>query len=138
MNGIKKSSHSLYSLNYHLIQGVKNKQKVFSTKEISELLKTQIYKISKTYDVEVLQIETNSHYFHMIFNAKPTLDIPKYLNTIKCITSREIQGSHFSGSNFSSSTILHLIIHINQQDCLKEKHLLILLLFLFHIHPLKP
>ena len=27
----------------------------------------------------------------MIFNAKPTLNIPKYLNTIKCITSREIQ-----------------------------------------------
>jgi REP element-mobilizing transposase RayT len=27
----------------------------------------------------------------MLFNAKPTLDIPKYLNIVKTITSREIQ-----------------------------------------------
>lgn len=91
MNGLKKSSHSVHLLNYHLIQCVKGKKKVFKKKEIVELLKTQIYKISKTFDVEVLQIETNKHYFHMIFNSKPTLDIPKYLNTIKCITSREIK-----------------------------------------------
>ena len=91
MNGLKKSSHSVHSLNYHLIQCVKGKKKVFKKKEIVELLKTQIYKISKTFDVEVLQIETNNHYFHMLFNSKPTLNIPKYLNAIKCITSREIQ-----------------------------------------------
>jgi len=27
----------------------------------------------------------------MLFTAKPTLDIPKYLNIVKTITSREIQ-----------------------------------------------
>jgi putative transposase len=27
----------------------------------------------------------------MIFKAKPTLDIPRYINAIKTITSREIQ-----------------------------------------------
>jgi len=91
MNGLKKSSHSVHSLNYQLIQCVKGKKKIFEKKGVVELLKTQIYKISKTFNVDVLQIETNKHYFHMIFNSKPTLDIPKYLNTIKCITSREIK-----------------------------------------------
>ena len=91
MNGLKKSSHSVYSLNYHLIQCVKGKKEIFKNKDIIDLLHTQIYNISKTFDVEVVQIETHHNYFHMIFNSKPTLDIPKYLNTIKCITSREIQ-----------------------------------------------
>ena len=91
MNGLKKSSHATHSLNYHLIQCVKDKKNIFKKKEIADFLKTQIYKMSKTFDVEVLQIETNRHYFYMIFNSKPTLDIPKYLNTIKTITSREIR-----------------------------------------------
>lgn len=91
MNGLKKSAHSVHSLNYHLIQCIKGKKKVFENKEIIDLLNTQIYNISKTFSVDVLQLETHSYYFHMIFNAKPTLDIPKYLNAIKCITSREIQ-----------------------------------------------
>lgn len=94
MNGLKKSSHSVYSLNYHLVQSVKGKRKVFGNEKIVDILKTQIYKISKTFDVKILQIEMSKHYFHMIFNSKPTLDIPKYLNTIKCITSREIK-RHF-------------------------------------------
>ena len=102
MNGLKKSSHSVHSLNYHLIQCLKDKKNVFGKKEIADLLKTQIYKISKTFDVEVLQIETNRHYFHMIFNSKPTLEIPKYLNTIKTITSREIRRKFKINNSFWS------------------------------------
>ena len=41
--------------------------------------------------MEVLNIECNKDHFHMIFKSKPTLDIPKYMNAIKTITSREIQ-----------------------------------------------
>ena len=47
--------------------------------------------ISETFDVEVLNIECDRDHFHLLFEAKPTLNIPKYLNAIKTITSREIQ-----------------------------------------------
>jgi len=42
-------------------------------------------------DVTVLCIECDKDNFHMIFKAKSTLNIPKYLNAIKTITSREIK-----------------------------------------------
>lgn len=90
-NGLKKSSHSIHSLNYHLIQCVKGQRSIFKSKEIVDLLRTQIYNISKSFEVDVLEIHTNGDYFYMTFKAKPTLEIPKYLNAIKCITSREIQ-----------------------------------------------
>ncbi len=100
MNGLKKTSHSVHSLNYHLILCVSGKRKAFKEKEAVEILKNQIYKISKTFDVDVVQIETNKHYINMIFNSKPTLDIPKYLNAIKCITSREIKRKFVSEGAF--------------------------------------
>ncbi len=56
-----------------------------------DLLKTKIHDISKTFDVDVLNVECDQDHFHMIFTSKPTLDIPKYINTIKTISSREIR-----------------------------------------------
>ena len=42
-------------------------------------------------DVTVLCIECDKDNFHMIFKAKSTLNIPKYLNAIKTITSRKLK-----------------------------------------------
>ena len=129
MNGLKKSSHSVHSLNYHLILCVNEKKQSFKDKKIVEILKNQIYKISKTFDVDILQIETSKHYAHIIFNSKPTLEIPKYLNAIKCITSREIkrkvvsEGAFWSPSYFLATsgqvtleTLKKYIDGINKND----------------------
>jgi REP element-mobilizing transposase RayT len=90
-NGITKSSHSTHSLNYHLIQCVTGKRKIFDNEKIIDLLKTQIYNISKCFNVVILTLEPDKDYFHMTFKAKPTLEIPRYLNSIKLHTSREIK-----------------------------------------------
>ena len=84
-------SHSVYSLHYHFVQCIKYRRKVFCNSLLIDFLKTKIHTISKTYDVEVLNIECDKDHFHMIFTSKPTLDIPKYINTLKTITSREIR-----------------------------------------------
>ncbi len=59
--------------------------------KIVDLLKQKIHKISDTFQVDVLDIGCDVDHFHMIFKAKPTLEIPKYLNALKTITSREIR-----------------------------------------------
>ena len=59
--------------------------------KLIELLKQKIREISETFEVSVLNIETDKDHFHMIFKSKPTLQIPKYLNALKSITSREIR-----------------------------------------------
>ena len=88
---LDKGSHSVYSLNYHFVQCVKYRKKVLDNEKIVDTLKTQINNISQNFEVDVLGIEPDQDHFHMLFKCKPTLDIPKYINAIKCITSREIQ-----------------------------------------------
>lgn len=88
---LDKGSHSVYSLNYHFVQCVKYRKKVLDNEKIVDTLKTQINNISQNFEVDVLGIEPDQDHFHMLFKCKPTLDIPKYINAIKSITSREIQ-----------------------------------------------
>jgi putative transposase len=88
---LDKGSHSVYALQYHLVQCVKYRRKVLIDEPIIRLLKDKTHEISNTFQVNVLNIECDKDHFHMIFKAKPTLDLPKYLNVVKTITSREIQ-----------------------------------------------
>lgn len=88
---LDKGAHSVYALQYHFIQVVKYRRDVFRGGRIIDFLKQKIREISETFEVSVLNIECDKDHFHMIFKAKPTLDIPKYVNAIKTITSREIQ-----------------------------------------------
>jgi len=64
---------------------------VFEDERIIDFLKRRIRDVSESFEVDVLNIECDKDYFHMIFKAKPTLNIPRYINAIKTITSREIQ-----------------------------------------------
>lgn len=87
---LDKSSHSVYALQYHLVQCVKYRKKVLDEK-IMIFIKEKVKEISNRFDVTVINIECDKDHFHMLFKSKPTLNIPKYLNAIKTITSREIQ-----------------------------------------------
>jgi len=86
---LDKGAHSVYALQYHFVQVVKYRKQVFDDEKIIDLLKQKIRVINGF--VTVLNIECDKDNFHMIFQAKPTLIIPKYLNAIKTITSREIK-----------------------------------------------
>jgi putative transposase len=88
---LDKGAHSVYALQYHLVQCIKYRKPALSEEKVCNFLKTKVHEISKTFDVEVLNIECDVDHYHMIFKAKPTLDIPKYINAIKTITSREIK-----------------------------------------------
>ena len=56
-----------------------------------DFLKMKIREISETFNVDVLDIECDKDHFTMLFKATPLLNITKYINAIKTITSREIQ-----------------------------------------------
>jgi len=87
---LDRGAHSVYALQYHFVQVIKYRRKIMDDK-ISNLLKQKIHEISETFQVDVLDIGCDTDHFHMIFKAKPTLNIPKYLNAIKTISSREIR-----------------------------------------------
>jgi len=88
---LDKGSHSVYSLQYHFVQCVKYRRKALVNPLVIDLLKQTVHNISKNFDVEILNIECDKDHFHMIFKSKPTLELTKYINTIKTISSREIR-----------------------------------------------
>ena len=91
---LDKGSHSVYSLQYHFVQCVKYRRHALVNPLIIDLLKQTIHNISGNFDVEVLNIECDKDHFHMIFKSKPTLELPKYINAIKTISSREIRRNY--------------------------------------------
>jgi putative transposase len=114
----QKEAHRVYSLTYHLIFVVKYRQSVFKEEiGIIEALKSKVIELSENLDVKVVEIECGIDHIHLLISAKPTLDIPKYINTIKGHSSRflrkkhktflqdKLWGAHFwSPSYFISST----------------------------------
>ncbi len=88
---LDKGSHSVYALQYHFVQCVKYRRKALVKEAIIDLLKKQVKQISETYKVLVLNMEVDKDHFRLLFKAHPQLDLTKYINTFKTITSREIQ-----------------------------------------------
>jgi putative transposase len=70
---------------------VKYRREVLVNPLVIDLLKQTAHNISENFDVEVLNIECDKDHFHMIFKSKPTLELTKYINAIKTISSREIR-----------------------------------------------
>jgi len=91
MYQLDRGNHSVFALQYHFVQCVKYRRKALENQEVMELLKQQVHDISQTYGVTVLSIEADKDHFHLLFKGHPQLDLIKYINTIKTITSREIR-----------------------------------------------
>lgn len=85
---LDKSAHSVYSLHYHLVLVVKYRRKVLEEPAVSERLKDIVCEISEGFGVEVLEQETDKDHLHIIFKAKPTLEVTKYINSLKGVSGR--------------------------------------------------
>lgn len=91
MYKLDKNCNSVYSLIYHFITVVKYRKKVFTTDEIISDLKTINEKVAEDFEVEIIEQECGDDHIHILFRAKPTLDIPKFINLLKGRSSREIR-----------------------------------------------
>ena len=84
----------MFSLIYHFITVVKYRQKVFTSEEIISDLKTIIEKVADEFSVEIIEQECGIDHIHILFRAKPTLDITKFINLLKGRSSRELRKNY--------------------------------------------
>ena len=94
MYDLDKIRNCVFSLQYHLIVVVKYRQKVFVEDNILSDVKEIISKISSDFDVQILEMECGIDHIHILLNAKPTLDITKFINILKGHSSRDIRKKH--------------------------------------------
>lgn len=89
-----KINNAVFSLCYHFITVVKYRQKVFEDDVMVSDLKTIIDTIASDFDVEVIEQECGDDHLHILFRAKPTLDITKFINILKGRSSRMLRDKH--------------------------------------------
>lgn len=127
MYKLDKTGNCVFSLCYHLIIVVKYRRKVFINDNLVTDIKTIISTISNSMDVVIIEQECGDDHIHILFRAKPTLDITKYINLLKGNSSRNIRkkykdflkdklwGDHFWSPSYFLATTGNVNI-----DVLKE------------------
>jgi|SRR5690606_24362678 len=89
-----KTNNAVFSLCYHFITVVKYRQKVFEDEIMISDLKTIVDTIAGDFDVEVIEQECGDDHLHILFRAKPTLDITKFINILKGRSSKMLRNKH--------------------------------------------
>jgi len=88
---LDSSSHSVYSLKYHLILVVKYRREIFDNDDIVDELKSRTKNISGNYGVEITNQEVDQDHIHILFSSQPTTDLVKFVNALKTGTSKAIR-----------------------------------------------
>ncbi|MFB6162481.1 MAG: IS200/IS605 family transposase [Halococcoides sp.] len=90
VSDLDKSSHSVYALHYHLVLIVKYRSDVF-TEDMKNFMRGAIGGFADNYGVEIERFEADGDHVHILFKAKPSTDLTKFINTLKGSTARRIR-----------------------------------------------
>lgn len=104
----KRTAHSVYNLNYHIVLVTKYRHQVFKG-EIAEFCKTQIGEICTKYGWEVLALEVMDEHIHLFVSAPPKVSPLGIASTVKSIlavkvftTFKTLKQQYFWGSGLFS------------------------------------
>jgi len=81
------NSHSVFSLNYHLILVTKYRREVFDD-AVSNRAKLIFERIATDYKIEVIEWNHDKDHIHVRFKAHPKSAISKFINSYKSASSR--------------------------------------------------
>ena len=112
MSQYDHNQHSVYMLYYHLIMVVKYRRKVFRN-EISDRGREIFEKIAPGYGITLEEWNHDKDHVHVMFRAKPSSEISKFINAYKSASSRllkkeypEIREKLWKGAFWSQSFLL--------------------------------
>ena len=89
MSELIRKQHNVSLLLYHIVCPAKYRKAVF-TPMVDEKLKEVCKEISLRYEIEFLEIGTDSDHVHFLVQSVPTYSPTKIVRTIKSITAKEI------------------------------------------------
>lgn len=101
-------------MHYHLVLVIKYRRKVLDG-ATSQFLKNMFVRIGKDYHVAAEEWEHGCDHIHVVFSARPTTELPKFVNSYKAASSRMVKKefpyiteklwkSHFWKTGFYIST----------------------------------
>ena len=87
---LETNTHSVFSLNYHLILVVKYRKRVIND-NISNRLKEIFENICPNYSITVEEWNHDKDHIHILFKGQPKTEISKFINAYKSASSRLIK-----------------------------------------------
>ena len=87
---IKRTSHSVYDTNYHLVWCPKYRKNIFQRTDVRERAEQLIREISDDYGFEVIEIEISEDHIHILLSFPPKHSIGEVVRIIKSNSAREL------------------------------------------------
>lgn len=82
--------HAVYNLNYHLVLVTKYRKKCLQKNHLEYLQKIS-NQILTAWDCELIEFGGESDHIHILFAAHPAMDLSKFINNLKTVSSRMIR-----------------------------------------------
>ena len=92
-NNYKSHYHCVYKLQYHLVLVTKYRKKCF-TALISKELKEILTNVCAKWSCNLLEFGGEEDHIHLLFEAHPAMDLSKFINNLKTVSSRMIKKKH--------------------------------------------
>ena len=86
----KKSRHSCYDLNYHLVLVTKYRHKVIKG-DLAKDLKEYIYNYFENNKIIIQEYNDDLDHVHILFEGKPNLNLSYFINGLKTNSSKVIR-----------------------------------------------
>jgi putative transposase len=89
MSPIKRTSHAVYDLKYHMVWVPKYRKMVLRG-ELAKRLKTNIQEISERYGFEIDTMEVMDDHVHLFLSAPPRYSPARIVQIIKSISAKMV------------------------------------------------
>ena len=93
MSEIKRKSHNVSVILYHVVCPVKYRQAVIET-SVDTSIKEICISISERYEIEFIEIGTENDHVHFLIQSIPMYSPQKIVQMVKSITAREVFRRH--------------------------------------------
>ncbi|MEI3614113.1 IS200/IS605 family transposase [Pseudogracilibacillus sp. SO30301A] len=85
-----RNRHAAYKLTYHLVVVTKYRHPVINN-QIKKRLEEIAHDLFARWKCEILEINSEEDYFHILFDAPPQINLANTVNSFKTVTSRYIR-----------------------------------------------
>ena len=87
---LRRTSHSVYDTQYHLVWCPKYRRKLFAQSYLRERAAELFREIAQEYEFEILELEVAEDHVHIFLSFQPRHSIGEVVGIMKSISAREL------------------------------------------------
>ena len=87
---LKRTSHSVYETQYHLVWCPKRRRDIFRNEEVRERAKQLFLEIGDEYNYDIIELEVAPDHIHIMLSFPPQRSIGEVVRILKSISAREL------------------------------------------------